>query len=102
MGLDILTYREEGGRIGIFDFDEDLHQLIFSNDLINWDENYFLYLINDYYKANATYEGQDFKSFVSELEGIRSFIPIKKHYKLDSLLNLLLSNEIYKIRITGD
>ena len=102
MGLDILTYRKEGERIGILEFDEELHQILFSSSLIDWDENYFLHLINDYYKANATYEGKDLKSFVSELESIRTFIPIKKQYKLDNLLNSFSSDEIYKIRITGD
>jgi len=102
MGLDILTYREEGERIGIFDFDEELHQIIFSNDTIDWDENYFLYLINDFYKANATYAGKDLQSFIQELENVRSFIPKNKQYKLDHLLHSFSSNEIYKVRVTGD
>ena len=102
MGLDILTYREDGDRIGMSDFDEDLHQIIFSNDAINWDRYYFLCLINDYYKANAMYVGKDLQSFIQELESIRSFIPKGKQYKLDHLLHSFSSDEIYKVRVTGD
>jgi hypothetical protein len=102
MGLDILTYDKDGERIGIIDFDEELHQMIFSQNDIDREEKHFLALISDYYKANETYEGEDLEAFVSELEEVRDFVQRDSRYKLDVLTRSLSSKEIYKIRVTGD
>lgn len=102
MGLDIIAYRENGETLKIFEFDEELHQIIFWNQTINWGKYPFLYLINDYYKANSMYIGKDLHSFIQELKSIRYFIPKNKHYKLDHILNCFSLNDIHKIRVIGD
>lgn len=102
MGLDIISYQKQGGRIAIIDFNEELHHLIFMNPSINWDEYPDLILIKDYYKANATYKDQGLKAIISELEKVKNFIRKEKQFELDKLISFLTYGDIHKIRVTGD
>ena len=102
MGLDILKYSKEGQRIGIGNFDEELHQVIFRNTLINWKEFNHVNLIADYYKTNSSFEGGNLELFIKELRKIKAYMPNSISFKLDKLITEINSNEIYRVRITGD
>lgn len=102
MGLDILKYSKEGKRIGMGEFDEELHQIIFRSTSIDWEEFNYLNLINDYYKTDLAIKGESLSSFIIELKNIYNYVPKQIRFKLDQLINDISSEDIYHIRITGD
>ncbi|CAM4151790.1 hypothetical protein [Serratia silvae] len=83
-----------------FIMSELLHSSIF-NSSTRWSSCKQLKKINDYYKSDVLLKNKDAILFVNDLVDISNRIDSNKD-ELKKILDILRSNEVRTIRVTGD
>ena len=94
MSLDIVIFKQ-GKEKEYVSIDEELHQLMFSQDAIKQGRCRVLSKIKDYYITDVIFMGKTLTNFVEDLKTLSLS-------ELSPIIKLLEQAEIEKIRISGD
>jgi len=94
MSLDIVIFKQ-GKEKEYVSIDEELHQLMFSQDAIKQGRCRELSKIKDYYLTDVIFMGKTLTNFIEDLRMLSLS-------ELSPIIKLLEQPEIEKIRISGD